>query len=190
MFLAIFAATRHSCLKRGAGAVIRKGNKAKGTGYCGATTGLDSCLDKGYCFYDNLADLEVKENGGDFEVVREGFKTYCLAVHAEDNATTQCTPEELKGATLYITNFPCPRCAQNVIINKGIKYVVVWKAYLENSLLTIDEKRASERKFLEAGVAVKFLKLTPERIKEIAEYMAMHVGERTSYKYNVVKGLS
>lgn len=187
MFTAIFSATRHTCLKRGVGAAIVKGIKIKSTGYCGAASGIDSCLDKGRCYYEEQAAKEVRENGGEFKEVRERFKNYCLAVHAEVNAASQCSREALKGGSLFITNYPCPKCAQDVIINNGIEKVVVWKEYLQDPSLTIDEQRASEKKFLEAGIKIKILDLKPERIMQIAMYMATDIGERSSYRYRFKK---
>lgn len=189
MLQAILCATRHSCLKRGVGAVVEQNKKTKGTGYNGAASGIKTCLEYGYCYYEKLAETEVKENGGDFEVVRERFKTYCLAVHAEANAINQCPRECLKSATLYVTNYPCPNCAQSFIIGSGIEKVKIWKEYLGDPSLTIDEQRASQRKFLEAGISISWVDLTPERIKEVAAYMTNKIGERTSYKYKPSKGV-
>ena len=46
-------------------------------------------------------------------------------VHAERNAIDACArPEELKGATIYVTAMPCPDCAWN-ITRHGISRVVV-----------------------------------------------------------------
>ena len=183
MFQAISCATRHSCLKRAVGAVLVKDKKIIGTGYNGAASGITSCRELDYCYYDNLALHETKTNGGDLESTRESFKIYCQAVHAEANALSQCSRDEAKDSALYLTNFPCPQCVQHTIITKGIKAVKVWKEYLSNFALTIDEKRVSEKKLLEAGISVTYVKITPKRIMEIASYMAHHVGERTDYKF-------
>ena len=46
-------------------------------------------------------------------------------VHAERNAIDFCPrPDELKGATIYVTGMPCPDCAWN-IARRGITRVVV-----------------------------------------------------------------
>lgn len=47
---------------------------------------------------------------------------YPYVVHAEPNAILNCT-SSLKGATLYVTLFPCNECAK-LIIQSGIKKVV------------------------------------------------------------------
>src|SRR6185369_14951646 len=48
---------------------------------------------------------------------------HSYVVHAEINATLNCVVHPLNGATIYTTQFPCPRCAQ-AIIQAGIKKVV------------------------------------------------------------------
>lgn len=77
MFHAIACATRHSCLKRGVGAVLVKDKRIIGTGYNGAASGIKSCRDLGYCYYEQLARYEIRTNGGDSEFVKEKFKIYC-----------------------------------------------------------------------------------------------------------------
>ncbi len=188
MLQAILCATRHSCLKRGVGAVVEQNKKTKGTGYNGAASGIKTCLEYGYCYYEKLAEEEATRNEDDFKKIREEFKIYCQAVHAEANAVNQCPREYLKGATLYVTNYPCPNCAQSFIIGSGIEKVKIWKEYLSDPSLTMDEQRASQRKFLEAGISISWVDLIPERIKEVVVYMANKVGERTSYKYKPRKG--
>ena len=183
MFQAINWATRHTCLKRGVGAVLAKNNEIVSTGYNGAACGITSCRELGYCYYDNLASIDSKKNKEDFSSIRESFKIYCLAVHAEANSLSQCSKRDAEGGTLYITNYPCPRCTQDVIITNKIAAIRIWKGYLENLYLTIDEKRASERKLLEAGISVDYISLSRKRIMEIAAYMANNVGERTNYKF-------
>lgn len=182
MFQAITCATRHSCLKRGVGAVIVKDKRIIGTGYNGAAAGLRSSLDMGECFYEGLAHEESNTNNKDLTQIKEIFKIYCLAVHAEANAMSQCSRNDVKGSIVYITNFPCPKCVQDVIITNGVSGIKVWKEYLADYTLTIDEKRASERKLLEAGIAVSYIKMTSERIMNIALYMTT-IGERTNYQF-------
>ena len=183
MFKAISSATRHTCLKRSVGAILVKDKRIIGSGYNGAAEGIKSCLELGYCYYERLADNEVKENKGSFSNVRERFKIYCQAVHSEVNAVNQCSKDKAKGSTLYITNYPCPGCTQDVIITKGIQAVRIWKEYLTNYALTMDEKKASQHKLLEKGISVDYVHMTKERIMEITAFMANQVGERLSYKY-------
>lgn len=183
MYTSILIATRHSCLKRGVGAVLVKDKSLIGSGYNGAARGIKNCLELGYCYYEDLAKKEVAKNKGSLNFIKEKFKPYCQAVHAEANAMSQCSREEAKGSILYITNAPCPRCAQDIIITNGVKEVKIWKGYLADPTLSIDEERATKIKLLEAGIALNYVSLSKKRILEIANYMATIVGERTIYKF-------
>jgi len=183
MCQAILIATRHSCLKRGVGAVIVKDKSIIGTGYNGAARGISSCLELNYCYYEDCATKELAKNKGNLGIIKEKFKIYCQAVHAEANAMSQCNREKAKDSTLYITNAPCPRCTQDIIITNGVREVKIWKGYLSNPALSIDEERATKSKLLEAGIALNYVDIQKERIAEIAAYMANNVGERTKYKF-------
>ncbi len=185
MFQAISCGTRHSCLKRGVGCLIVKDHRIVGSGYNGAARDIKSCRELGYCYYEYLATEEVEKNGGNIESMKERFKMYCQAVHAETNAHAPCFPDGVKDSIIYLTNMPCPKCTQDMLVTNKVYAVKVWKGYLENTALTIDEKRASERKLLEAGISLSFIQLTPKRIMEIAKYMAYEVGDRTNYKFKL-----
>src|SRR3989338_678036 len=113
----------------------------------------------------------------------KNFKINCQPVHAEANAMSQCNREKAKGSTLYITNAPCPRCAQDIIVTNGIKEVNIWKDYLSNPTLTLDEERATKHILLKAGIILNRTDIKKKRIAEIATYMANIVGERTNYKF-------
>lgn len=55
---------------------------------------------------------------------------HCVrTIHAEVNALLECSPEERKDATLYVTARPCAECSK-LIINSGIKRVVYAMEYL------------------------------------------------------------
>ncbi|MBI4993765.1 hypothetical protein HZC33_02300 [Candidatus Wolfebacteria bacterium] len=183
MFQAISYATRHSCLKRGVGAVLVKNNRIIGAGYNGAASGIENCRNKGCCHYEQLAFNEYKINGGSPDDLKEKFKIYCLAVHAEINVLSQCSRDEAIGSILYVTNYPCPKCVQDGIITKGVSRVMVWKQYLQNPIFTIDEKRASEQKLLEAGIPIKYVKMSKGQIMGIAAYMAKNIGKRSRYNF-------
>ena len=71
---------------------------------------------------------------------------YPYVVHAEPNAILNST-SHLKGATLYVTLFPCNECAK-LIIQSGIKTVV----YLTNKYKDTDSIIASRRMFDAANV--------------------------------------
>ncbi len=183
MMVAIIAASRSSCLKRKVGACIVIENHIVATGYNGAPSGVTSCLELGYCYYEAKALEEAKYKKEDFELFKEYYKMYCQAVHAEENTIAQIAKLEgnANGGKLYVTNFPCPRCAK-MIVQIGIKEVVLWKEYLKNNTLLFDEEKATREIFIHTGVKIQtLLSLTPERLKEIYRQLSL-VGERTDYK--------
>lgn len=138
--MAKVTATRTTCLRHGIGAVITKDKQILATGYNGAPSGTEHCLDIG-C----IRNLENIPSGTRHEK--------CRAVHAEQNAIIQAAIHGVSifGATLYCTHQPCILCAK-MIINSGIKRVVFEHTYLDTVALGI---------LKEAGVKVE--KLTPCR---------------------------
>jgi dCMP deaminase len=184
MLAAILAATRSSCLVRAVGAAAVLNNRVIASGYNGAPPGITSCLQTGECFYKRVAHTEWQRNGGDLEVLNESFKYQCIAVHAEANVVAQCLQMGIStvGATLYVTNMPCPKCARDVVISGRFKEVVVWKGYLSNPLLTTDEERETRRLLAEAGIQIRYTKLSKARIF-LMSFLMMNVGDRTSYRF-------
>ena len=69
----------------------------------------------------------------------EEWTKYPYVVHAEANAILNCT-SSMKGATLYVTRFPCNECAK-LIIQAGIKKVVYQDLVHEDRWDTICAKR-------------------------------------------------
>ncbi len=147
MAMAVLASTRASCQHVRAGAVIVLDKRIIGTGYNGAPVGVkDNCLDVG-C---------NKENKG--MNYREAFNVgKCIGVHAEMNALANLSRGIHKGATLYITIFPCPTCAKNLLAY-NIKKVVYKKEY------DPEETKLSMALFKEAGVEVEQLDLSKEKL--------------------------
>ena len=98
---------------RHVGAVIVRDKRVITTGYNGAPSGIESCMEKGECMRRKLN-------------IPSGTKhELCFAVHAEQNAIIQASKYgiSVNGATLYCTHQPCVICAK-IIINAGIKRVV------------------------------------------------------------------
>jgi len=119
-FLAIskVVATRSTCDRGRAGAVIVKDRQILTTGYAGSPIGLPHCDDVGH----KLKKM-IHENGEE--------SIHCVrTVHAEQNAICQAAKLgiALNGATLYCKMTPCITCAK-LIINCGIKRVVCEKRY-------------------------------------------------------------
>ena len=109
--------------------VVNEDNRIIGIGYNGFPTG---CSDADFPWGKSSENqLETK---------------YPYVVHAEPNAILNCT-SSLKGATLYVTLFPCNECAK-LIIQSGIKKVV----YMSDKYRNTSSSIASRRMFDAANV--------------------------------------
>lgn len=107
MDIAFEVKERSTCPRLHVGAVVVKDKRIKGTGYNGSPAGLPHCDDAGCLMVNN----------------------HCIrTIHAEVNALMECTPDERKGASIYITARPCAECSK-LIINSGIKRVIYAKDY-------------------------------------------------------------
>jgi dCMP deaminase len=110
--LASLVSRRATCLRRHVGAVLVKDKKILATGYNGAPSGLEHCLDTG-CLRQKL-----KIPSGERHEL-------CNGLHAEQNVLLQAAlyGVSTKGSILYVTNQPCVICAK-MIINAGIIEIV------------------------------------------------------------------
>lgn len=143
MEIANVVASWSSCYQenRQVGAVIAKNKRILTTGYNGASSGIVSCKEKGFCLRRKLGI----ESGTRHEV--------CYATHAEQNAIIQAAKMGIciDGATLYCTHQPCSICTK-MIINSGITRVVYEQGYPDDFSLEL---------FNEAGVKIE--KYNPEQ---------------------------
>ena len=115
MDMTLLVASWSSCFQdnRHVGAIITKNKRVLTTGYNGAPSGIENCLEKGECMRRKLN-------------IASGTKhELCYAVHAEQNAIIQAARQgiAIDKATLYCTHQPCVICAK-MIINAGINRVV------------------------------------------------------------------
>jgi dCMP deaminase len=112
-------AKRSTCLRRQVGAILVKDKKILATGYNGAPSRLEHCLDIG-CLREklNIPSGERHE--------------LCRGLHGEQNAIIQAAYHgvEIRGATLYCTNHPCIICSK-MIINAGIERVIYEEGYAD-----------------------------------------------------------
>jgi dCMP deaminase len=117
MDIAELVSKRSTCLRRSVGAVLVKDRRLLATGYNGAPSGLNHCLDMG-CLREQMG----VPSGERHEL--------CRGLHAEQNAIIQAALHgvSVNSATLYCTNQPCVICAK-MIINAGIIAVVIKAAY-------------------------------------------------------------
>lgn len=107
-----------SCFRRKVGAIIVKDKRVMTTGYNGAPSGINSCLERGECIREKMQ-------------IPSGTRAeLCFGVHAEQNAIIQAARYgiNINGATLYCTHQPCVICAK-MIINAGIRRVVYCEGY-------------------------------------------------------------
>lgn len=112
-------AKRSTCRRRAVGAVIVKDKRVLTTGYNGAPSGIQHCIDIGCLREDmNIASGERHE--------------LCRGIHAEQNAIIQAAFHgvSIKDATLFCTNLPCVICAK-MIINAGIKKIYYKSGYAD-----------------------------------------------------------
>ena len=119
--IAKVVSSRSTCLRRRYGSVIVKDSVIVSTGYNGAPRGSVNCMDIDKC---KRKELNVPA-GERYEL--------CEAVHAEQNAIINGSPERMKDATIYIAGFeenntfaegkPCLLC-RRMIQNSQIKEVV------------------------------------------------------------------
>ncbi len=118
MSMAELASKRSTCLRRQVGAVIVKEHQVLSTGYNGAPKGLPNCCDINSCLRRELGIPSGER------------QELCRAVHAENNAITQCAVNGVscKGGTLYVTASPCTMCTKQ-IINAGITRIVAKRIY-------------------------------------------------------------
>ena len=82
------------------------------------------------------------EKGGDnqpdsLEPGKSGF------IHAEVNAIAKMNYNDPRDKKIYLTHSPCPVCSR-LIINAGIKRVVYWQDYRDNTGVEILKSRDIE----------------------------------------------
>ena len=112
-----FDATRSTCLRRHVGAVLVRDKRILSTGYNGAPSGIEHCLETG-CLREQLGIPSGERH------------ELCRALHAEQNAIIQAALHGvgIKGATLYCTNLPCVICSK-MLINAGIVKIMYQDGY-------------------------------------------------------------
>lgn len=117
MKIAAVVAERSTCLRRRVGAVLVKEKRLLTTGYNGAPSGLQHCLDRG-C----VRRQQQVPSGQRHEL--------CRGLHAEQNAIIQAALHgvSIRDAIIYSTHYPCSLCAR-MLINAGISKIVLAEDY-------------------------------------------------------------
>ncbi|KYK27678.1 MAG: cytidine deaminase [Candidatus Proteinoplasmatales archaeon SG8-5] len=137
MNMAHLVSERSTCLRRKVGAVVVEDKRILTSGYNGAPKGLAHCAETG-C----VRELQNVPSGERHEL--------CRGVHAEQNAIIQAAVfgVSVKGATMYITNYPCSVCAK-MILNAGLGEVVYEGEYEDNlAIELLTEGQIIVRKFV------------------------------------------
>lgn len=114
MNIAKVVATRSTCDRLRAGAVLVRDKKILSTGYNGAPRNMPHCDDVGHQLEDG----------------------HCIrTAHGEQNAIVQAAYHGIstKGATMYCTFSPCKICAK-IIANAGLVRVVADQIYRDPSV--------------------------------------------------------
>ncbi len=128
--IARLVAGRSTCLRNKVGAVLVKDKRILTTGYNGAPSGLDHCLDIG-CLREKLGIPSGERH------------ELCRGLHAEQNVIIQAAYYgiSVKDATLYCTHHPCIICTK-MLINAGIKTIYYEVGYPD----TLSEQMLKEAK--------------------------------------------
>ncbi len=129
---------RGTCLRRNFGAIIVKNDQIVSTGYVGAPRGRKNCIDLGVC---------VREQNN---IPRGERYELCRSVHAEANAIIHASRDAMIGSTLYLVGkdaktgayvenaCACSMC-KRMIINAGIKKVIIRNTKTKFTALYVDE---------------------------------------------------
>lgn len=132
------ASQRSTCLKRQYGSIIVKNDSIISTGFNGSSRGVTSCLETGKCLRQNSA------RGTDY--------SNCISVHSEQNAIIHASRNDMLGSDLYLVGTqtidgvktyvenvaPCSLC-KRMIINAGIKSVIVRITDTEFKVFNIED---------------------------------------------------
>ena len=136
--MAEVALERSTCLRKKWGAVIVKNDEIIATGYNGAPRGRKNCIDLNYCKREEM------------HIPRGERYEMCRSVHAETNAIISASRKDCLDATLYMVGIevangeyvtharPCAMC-KRMIINAGIKNIVVRNTKTEYEIIDVSE---------------------------------------------------
>ena len=133
MKIADIVKERSTCVSAQVGAVIVKDKHIISTGYNGAASGAEHCIDNGFCLRRKMGF----KHG-------EGYE-FCKAGHAESSAIDKCAKYGIScnSATIYVTEFPCIFCMIR-IINSGIKKVIYKGNYMIDQSLKLAKESGIE----------------------------------------------
>ena len=155
MGVALLASARSKDHRTRNGAcIVSPDHRIIGVGYNGLPRGCD---DEDPVYWS--------DNDDDAYLSRHSY-----VVHAEINAILNCVVLPLERATIYTTQFPCPRCAQ-AIIQAGIQKVV----YLREKPHHAPSNAAARKMFTAAGLAVDRLEQVDADADHWAGQLVQHL---------------
>ena len=139
MSVALLSSFRSKDSKTQNGAcIVDPDKKIIGIGYNGLPSG---CSDDNPMYWQDNDDDNIVHS------------KHTYVVHAEKNAIYNSMAQNLKGASIYTTQFPCNTCAQ-AIIQVGIKEVVFLRQKNHNNHVKYNQ--AVELMFTDAKVKSKY----------------------------------
>ena len=141
--IASVVAERSTCQRHHVGAVAVRDKHMLTTGYNGAPSRLQDCLELG-CLRNEM-DIPSGER-----------HEICRGIHAEQNVIIQAALHgtSLEGSTIYCTHTPCILCAK-MLVNAKIARFVSFGKYNDSAFIDL---------FEEAGIEVDIKKKPSSRI--------------------------
>ena len=129
---------RGTCLRRRYGAVIVNNDEIVSTGYVGAPRGRCNCTDVGFCIRQKM------------NIPRGERYEMCRSVHAEANAIISAPRSQMIDSTLYlcgveasdgsyVQNASCCSMCKRMVINAGIKQVVIRNTDKEYTVVNVQD---------------------------------------------------
>ena len=129
---------RGTCIRRNYGAIIVKNDQIISSGYSGAPRGRKNCSDTGFCIRESL------------KIPRGERYEICRSVHAEANSIIHASRVDMIDSTLYLVGkdvstgeyvenaSSCSMC-KRLIINSGIKKVVIRKNEFDYNIVDVND---------------------------------------------------
>lgn len=150
MSIAKIVATRSTCNRLRAGAVLVKNKRIISTGYNGSPPGLPHCDDVGH-------------------KMEEG---HCIAtVHAEENCILQAAAisgMSTTGSTLYTTYAPCYHCFKKLAVG-GVRRIVAAAIYRDPTIKTACEQ---------AGIELELYQPSKDWLSRLSQEFTQKVEEK------------
>jgi dCMP deaminase len=156
MGVALLASARSKDHRARNGAcIVSPDHRILGVGYNGLPRGCDDA-DPMYWSDDDDDPLHSRHS---------------YVVHAEINATLNCVVHPLTDATIYTTQFPCPRCVQ-AVIQAGIRRIV----YLREKPHHARVNEAARKMLAASGVSCEALEVVDGESLEWSDEFAGFLG--------------